>query len=308
MMTPTSMPSPRPELRSRSRHSNMLRRLRRSRPARWVLGRRRELLTRREIRANPRRFDDVEACCLFIGHVKSGGSLLGAMLDAHPQTSIADEMDVVAQVAAGLDRRQIFTLLLRGARREAQNGRVTARRLVPYSLAVTGQWQGGYERLRVIGDSRAGPTTRALGSDLDRLARLRSVMGETRVGFVHMVRDPYEPISAMVRRSGRVLDDAVDDHRQQCQRLAALRERIPQQDLLTVRYEELVADPRGQLRRVLTFLGLEASTAYLDACAKLVHPEPVRERDAITWTPQAIAAVEQATERYDFLSGYGFDR
>jgi hypothetical protein len=290
------------------RRIGMRRRLLRSKVGQWVLRHRRELLTRREIRRQPHRFDEVETCCLFIGHVKSGGSLLAAVLDAHPDTAFADEMDVVAQVEAGLDREQIFTLLLRGAQREARGGRVTARRLTPYSLAVPEQWQGGYERLRVVGDSRAGPTTRALGEDVVRLARLRAVMGETRLVFVHVVRNPYESIGAMVRRSGRSVTNAVADHRQQCRRLAELRDRIPAQDLFTLRYEDFVIDPRRHLRELLTFLDLELSESYLEACSGLVRSEPVRERDLVRWEKRDLTEVGRVIARFDFLDGYGFER
>jgi hypothetical protein len=280
----------------------------RSKAGRWVLRHRRELLTRREIRRQPHRFDQVETCCLFIGHVKSGGSLLGAVFDAHPDTAFADEMDVVAQVEAGLGREQIFTLLLRGAQREARSGRVTARRLTPYSLAVPEQWQGAYERLRVVGDSRAGPTTRALGDDVVRLVRLRAVMGETRLVFVHVVRNPYESIGAMVRRSGRSVTNAVADHRQQCRRLAELRDRIPVQDLFTLRYEDFVADPRRHLHELLAFLDLEPSESYLEACVGLVQPEPVRERDRVRWSAQDLTEVGEVIEQFDFLTDYEFQR
>jgi hypothetical protein len=260
------------------------------------------------VRRQPHRFDGVQTCCLFLGHVKSGGSLIGSMLDAHPDTVLADEMDVVAQVDAGLDREQIFTLLLRGARRQAREGRVTARRLTPYSLAVPGQWQGEYERLRVVGDSRAGPTTRALGDELPRLAQLQAVMGETRLAFVHVVRNPYESISAMVRRSGRTVENAIADHRDQCRRLVALRDRIPAQNLLMVRYEAFVADPRGHLHELLAFLGLEPSESYLEACTSLVRAEPVRERDRVRWSAHELAEVRGVIEQFDFLTGYEFQR
>jgi hypothetical protein len=296
-----------PGLSRRGSRVGLRRRVRRSRPGRWMLDRHRQVLTRRELRRQPDRFDDVQTCCLFLGHVKSGGTLLGAMLDAHPSTAIADEMDVVAQVGAGLDREQIFTLLVRGARREAENGRVTARRLDPYSLAVPGQWQGRHERLRVIGDSRAGPTTRALGDAPERLTALRSVMGDTRLVFVQVIRNPYEPIGAMVRRSGRSVEDATADHEAQCRRLVSLRERLPAEDVHTVRYEELVADPRRSLLALLGFLGLEPSPDHLDACTGLVRPVPVRERDRVPWTPSQIDTIEGLIARFGFLAGYGYD-
>ena len=42
------------------------------------------------------RLDEVERVCLFIGHPRSGHSLVGAMLDAHPDLCIAHELDMLA--------------------------------------------------------------------------------------------------------------------------------------------------------------------------------------------------------------------
>jgi len=277
-------------------------------PGRWALTRRRHVAARAEARVDPDRFTSLETCCLFLGHTKSGGSLLGAMIDAHPAAAVADEIDVVAQLGAGLTASEVFHLLVRGARREAATGRVTARRLEPYSLAVDGQWQGRHGRLRVVGDSRGGPTTRALGDDPARLDDVRAALAPVRVAFVQMVRNPYEPISAMVRRSGRSLTDAVADHRAQCRRLVDLHRRIPYDDLHLVRYERLVADPEGELAAVFAFLGLPADPPVVAACAATVRPAPVRDRDRIAWTSAARDAVADTIAANDFLAGYGFDR
>ena len=68
---------------------------------------------------NPERFAATDVLCVFIGHVKSGGSLLGAMLDAHPDALVSDEVGVLKYLEAGFSREQIFHLIEKGSRREA---------------------------------------------------------------------------------------------------------------------------------------------------------------------------------------------
>ncbi len=129
-------------------------------------------LTRWADRRRPDLLRDVRKLLMFIGQTKSGGTMIGSMLDAHPNAVVADEVDATRFVEAGFSRSQIFHLMLKGARREAMNGRVTARRLDPYSFSVREQWQGRFANLVVVGESEAGPSTRRLASDPGLLGRV----------------------------------------------------------------------------------------------------------------------------------------
>ncbi len=269
---------------------------------------RRKLSTTVEVLRHPEAFRETRTVLLFIGHVKSGGSLLGALLDAHPDAIVADEIDVLRLVEEGFRRDHILHLLARGARREATKGRVTARRLEAYSLAVPGQWQGRVRTPLVVGDSRAGPTTRRAGDDVAsvrrHLAALDATMAPLDVRFVHVVRDPRDPISAMVLRSGRSLDDAVRDHAEQCDRLVLLRAQIPAHRLLTVHYETLIDAPRATVAALCAHVGLPEDDAHLDACAALVRADRAAESSKVDWPAGPLAAVASTIGRYDFLDRY----
>jgi hypothetical protein len=278
-----------------------------SRPYRAADTARRFVSTSVRTARDPGRFRDVETLCIFLGHVKSGGTLIGAVLDAHPNAAVADEIDVLRYLSAGFSREQIFDLLLKGARREARKGRVTARRLEPYSLAVPLQWQGRYDVLRVMGESRAGPTTRRFGHDPRLLPRLRERMGHVRTRFIHVVRNPFDPIAAMMVRGDRSFEDASSDYARQCRTLLELRERIDPEDLLTVQYESFVRAPQVGLERACAFLGLEARDAYLAACARIVDPRFGPERRRIEWRPQDVDAVRALSEEIPFLDRYAAD-
>src|SRR4029453_2453243 len=77
------------------------------------------------VRRSPDRFAQVRTFCFFVGHNKSGTSLLGGLLDAHRHIVLADEVDALRYVEAVFAREQIFHLLERGSRSEARKGRVT---------------------------------------------------------------------------------------------------------------------------------------------------------------------------------------
>ena len=57
-------------------------------------------------------FDDVQRFCFFIGHARSGHSIIGSLLNAHPEVVISHELDAVRFLGKGFSRRQIYTLIL----------------------------------------------------------------------------------------------------------------------------------------------------------------------------------------------------
>jgi len=260
----------------------------------------------------PEAFQDARTLCLFLGHNKSGTSLLGSLLDAHPDAVVADDMDVLRFVEAGFSQKQICHVLANGARRDFLKGRVTARRVQAYSFLVPGQWQGRYRRAQVVGDSTSGSTTRRLAQDPALLDRVRQVasqaaMGEGAARFLLVVRNPFDPISYIMVRGRRSFANAIDHYFTNCAAVAALRRRIAAEDVLTVHYEAVVASPAAQLARVCGFLGLEAGEAYLAACRSVVHPSPERSRERVVWEPRWRREVEERMRAYDFLQGYSFE-
>src|SRR6266511_1485540 len=95
--------------------------------------------------------DGVGTYCLFIGHARSGHSVIGALLDAHPRIAISDELDALTYAAAGFSRRQILSLSIAVARGQARRQRRKAGRGgAMYSYFVPGQFQGRHKGLAVV--------------------------------------------------------------------------------------------------------------------------------------------------------------
>lgn len=284
--------------------SEPVRRLRRSAPVavfeRW----RRRMQARAANRADPGRFAAVDTVCLMLGHTKSGGSLLGAMLDAHPDVVFGDEVDVIDLIEGGYTAEELLRVLARSARREAMKGRVTARRLDGgYSLAIAGSEQGRLGRPRVVGASRAGPTTRILGDSPDDLAALDRRLAPIRVKFIQIVRAPADSVAAMVLRSGRDPVAAALDHRAQCDRLEMLRALLEPR-LATIYYEDLVAQTVPTLKSILDFLGVGAPPEYLRACSALVDTDRPGESRRVEWPQAALDVMAETAVRFSFLDRY----
>jgi hypothetical protein len=266
---------------------------------------RRHALASSAVRRTPDRFAQVRTFCFFVGHNKSGTSLLGGLLDAHHAIVLADELDALRYVEAGFARDHIFHLVERGSRNEARKGRVTARRLQPYSYRVPGQWQGDTQVPLVVGDSTSGASTRRLGARPDLTGRLRALMPGVDLRLIQVIRNPFDPISLMMVRGGRSFANAIDHYFAACEALAHIR-RAEGPALLPVRYEAFVGDPLRGLSSVCAFLGIDADREYLDACASIVRPRPDRGRELVPWTRSWIDDVERRLARFDFLEGYAY--
>jgi hypothetical protein len=263
--------------------------------------------TARAARQAPGCFDDVETFCCFVGHNKSGNSLLGALLDAQRDIVLSDEVDLLRYVGRGFRRDQLFALAVRGARNEARKGRMTARRLSPYSYAVPGHWQGRTDRPRVVGDSTTGTATRRLAADPGLLDQIVRTMRGVEVKFVQTIRNPFDPISVMMVRGERSFPNAIEHYFTACDALVGIRGRVGPA-LLPVRYEHLVAEPHAGVARVCNFLGVALEPSTLDACASIVKASPDRSRDLVEWTSPWIELVESRMTAYDFLDGYSYER
>jgi hypothetical protein len=265
-------------------------RLRRSRLGASLDGRRR----RHELAS-------VEAFCIFIGYPRSGHSLLGSLLDAHPEMVIAHELDVLRLVEAGWPRQALYSRILNHDATFTASGR----QWFGYDYRVPDQWQGRFSALRVIGDKKGGKTTERLGPRPDLLPRLRRTVAVP-VRLVHVVRSPYDNITTMASRSGQTLEQAARRYFDLCATVARVKQEVPETDVLDVRHEELVAGPRAHLVRACHFLGVEASDDYLDACTGAVFSTPRQTRADVAWGPALVDLVAAQAARYEFLGGYAY--
>ncbi len=248
-------------------------------------------------------FAHVEAFCLFVGHARSGSTLVGSLLGAHPEVVIAHELDVLRFVQWHYGRDQIYSLILRRdaefhsrGRRHGSNG---------YDYAVSDSWQGRFTQIRVLGDKKAGATTRKLAERPELLDRLRTKVGVP-LRLIQITRNPFDNI-ASVSTHGKSLADAADRYFARCATLAKVAADAGSGEMVVVRHEDLVADPGGALSRLWRFLGVTPEPAEVTRCAAVVNETPNRRSTEAHWTPELISSICDRMAYFDFLKGYGYD-
>ena len=247
-------------------------------------------------------FADLERYCLFIGYPHSGHSIIGAILNAHSEAVVSNELRDFRYLWEGAAREELFTAILEHDRQWTRDGSIGGG---GYSYAVPGQWQGRYSRLRVLGDKGGGKLSEVLlKKDPRLLEKMRSWIGLP-LRLVHITRNPYDTIGAMYAPLGRPLDNPQRDLdeciRRYFELAGVIHESIkdmPKDELLILRHEDFIAHPRDCIGRLCRFLGLGCDDGYLEDCASIVYAGANKRRMEINWPRRAVAEVAAHIGRY----------
>jgi len=253
-------------------------------------------------------FDELERFCLFVGYARSGHTLVGSMLNAHPEVVIAHELDAVSYVRHHFTRNQIFGLLMERDRTFGSMGWTWA----GYDYGVSGQHQGRHERLRVLGDKRGNATALQIAQWPELLDRTRRVV-KVPIRVIHVTRNPFDNIATAARkhefppRRVSVLSQATAWYERSCASVAKVLRLLDASESVDIRYETFVEEPADSLAEVCRFVGIEPDATYLDACAGQVWPSVNKPRHTVDWSAGERRDIDRLIERYDFLRGYTFD-
>jgi hypothetical protein len=247
-------------------------------------------------------FEDVETYCMFLGYPRSGHSLIGSLIDAHPNAIIAHELDALMYIKNGFRKSQLFYQILKNSQRFAKTSRVWT----GYSYEVSEQWQGRFSSLKVIGDKKGGKSTFHLQSHPNLLSQLRNTV-KLDIKYIHVTRNPFDNISTISRKSRFNFKESIDYYFSLCSTNQTVKNQLVADDVLDIRLESIIADPQNSMRTILKFLGLSAPKNYIESCASIIFDKPKKTRQEGPWTPDLIKSTTRKIEDYTFLSGYTYD-
>ena len=245
-------------------------------------------------------FADVKTYVLFIGYPRSGHSLVGFLIDAHPSAIVASQTNVFRYLRHGFSPRQSFYCILENSRKVARIGREWR----PYSYAVPNQWQGRFDKLRIVGDCTGLTRVRRNPS---LLKTIHDKLPGIDLKLIHVIRNPYDNISTMTRVRRAQLTPTIEVYFSMCDVVEQIKRQVNPGAIYDFKHEDLIADPKTALRGLCGFLGLTAEQRYYEDCATIIFKSPRKTRSDMNWSPETIAAVEQQANRFSFLRGYTYN-
>ncbi|EDO31662.1 predicted protein [Nematostella vectensis] len=271
-------------------------------------------------------YDQVETFLIFIGYPRSGHTLVGSLIDAHPNAIIANELDIIGSwLEWNEDHRNkyfLFDQLYKNSHEQTLKGFRSSSVKHRFNYSVRGQWQGRFDRtIKVIGDKKGGGMTARLTNQKQApiLARIKNKI-KVKFKFIHVVRNPFDNIATMTTRDkdktsfksqGKLNDtDALEQQIFKYFVLAAGNQRLIQRrrkNVLEIHSKDMISKPRDTLRRICKLLDLTCSKQYLYDCASIVYKEPSKTRFRVVWTDKQKQRTLKAMRRFAFLKGYTFD-
>jgi hypothetical protein len=253
-------------------------------------------------------FDELKTFCCFVGHGRSGGSLVGALLNAHPNIVMSNELNSLRRLATGLTEIQLYRVIYLVSRRQVWRGSMGGG---GYSYAVPGQWQGRHLELRVIGDRKAGATAYEILRKPSVLAILdRKVKLDKK--FIHVIRNPFDAITTTYEKTLPKRTEDADSHLSReirnyfarCAAVHLIEKQFGRRSIHHVYHERLITDPIAELRRTCTFLGVTQPDDYLHNCASILKKSPHQSRQNLAWSESQIALVRAGMNACPWLDYY----
>ena len=249
---------------------------------------------------------DLQYFCMFIGYPYSGHSLVGSIIDAHPNAVISHELHVGRWVKKGYPKERIFSMIILNSLSFAQHGRTWNN----YSYAIPGEWNGRYDTIRVIGDKKGGGSTKFFTKKTEVFDVVESSFGIP-VKFIHVMRNPYDIISTLYKKrkvaNSDNLGQMIDKCLQHIEKVETIRQKIQPAQWLDIYHEQCISYPEDTIVALFSFFDLEVPAGFVDNCKKILYKNPHKSRLDVQWKDEEIAFVAEKLIQFERFSVYSFD-
>ena len=281
---------------------------------------------------SPSVIDHVKTFVFFIGHGRSGHSIVGSIMDSHPNMVIASEADVFTRLSDGSlvpTKAEIFNALWVNSKESIINGlRFKYANRKGYDLYVDGLYEGRYvDHIDVIGDKEGGYTTQMLATKPDKWLHVFNILKSLNVNIkvIFVIRNPYDNIAtgafydfnpnniANIKQSNNTynIDPAIIQRNIVTyflyhQAIVDAKKKY-NLDIIEIHTKDLISDPRGTLLNLCNSLGVTCSNNYLEICSSKIFKTESKTRYLVRWTDEQLVTIQQYIERYKRLKGYNFN-
>ena len=282
----------------------------------------------------------VKIFIIFLGHQRSGHSIVGSLLDAHPHIILAHEERLLLRLNEDLssetpqynNKSMIFNALWRNSFFSSTSGLRTKseKALVKgYTLSIDGLYQGKFvSPIQVIGDKNGGQTTLMFIDDPSKwqqaFYKLKSLLNIP-IKVIHVIRNPYDNIATKIlykykgtkkttkaKQSNttyvvnvKKMKHYIDEYFNMFQAIEQMKSKY-HLDYLEVHGKDLIKNPRTTILGMCSFLGVSCSDDYLQICSNKLFKTESKTRYNLRWSKELISDIQDSIINHDNLRRYYF--
>ena len=278
----------------------------------------------------------VEKFVFFVGYARSGHSMIGSVIDAHPNMIIAHEYFLMEECSRKLkknehifhDKLKLFSSLYSNSYLTSKCGwRSDTHTAKGYNFNLDSEWQGAFTQLRVIGDKSGDSAVQVLsGKHGSRCLEEMSSLNMS-VTAIHVVRNPYDMIATTVlyTTNGGVFNKtSIGNETKVGERLifhkardifsrAKAIEKLKvsfvkgmRLSVVEIHIEDFIQSPRAVVSELCECFKVECPPEYVEECARKTYRGISRTRDLIKWPRHTLSYVKQQMQRFSFFRGYTY--
>ena len=269
-----------------------------------------------------KKYQRIHTFCCFIGYSRSGHTVVGSLLDAHPNVVISTEAHAFNLLGLGYGRYALFFYLEVWSKLIS---RLLGNKWTGYDYRVKGANQGSAKSISIIGDKKGNGTLMSISKNQELPATFKEMVGLP-VKYIHVIRNPYDIISTMHNRNpafanitnqGEVTNDQKFSKRllrkftKSYFRKAGLVQRLidkGEMEIHSLYHEDLISKPNETLKSIFDFIGAETDPDFIKSCADIIYENPNKSRHSILWPGKLKRIVQEKSLEIPFLENYSFDK
>jgi hypothetical protein len=263
-------------------------------------------------------YGKIQSFIMFIGFGRSGHSIIGQIINAHPNALVADEGKIFDEIDS-MNIEQVTKYLIKRDRAFALRWynkdstifkshplfRIFSEKKYKRNFFFRGLSQGYACQPKVLGNSKAAYTSRVIANNPEVINTFESSLGVP-VKFVNVIRNPFDMIASGLQRRNISFESLWPKFEAMTNTVSNVIKILNNHEVLQLRQENFLNDPDREIARLLKFAALSYDSMFITTIKNHLYTAPDKSRYRSLEVKRNRKKIEALISRNDFFEGYNF--
>lgn len=239
---------------------------------------------------------NIESFVIFLGHAHSGHSIIGALLDAHPEVAISNEINIPKLILDHqLDKTNIFKLTLAYSLNSIQ---WKGEKNTGYKYGIKNSFQGKTKYPKILGDKKGGGSTRVLRMHPEIINQLFETFKD-KLKIIIVLRNPKDNIAAYSYYWKQEL--ALQHIQRYYENLETTLniEKKYKDHCIKIQHSDFISNPFKIYKALLTFLNLKADDQMIQKWTSIVNNKENKRSNEINWPDELLKEINEQNIKFN---------